>query len=250
MNKSTKFIIGVVAFIALLGIYPLYMFKANFNEAEKNTISGNGDIQKEILSIRDFEEIEVVGDYEVILKQGDFKVETEVDSNLQEHLEISVKDNSLRLKIEKGIRIRSSQTPKVYITMPELRRAIILSSGSLKNEGIFTADHIEMQIMGSGDMDLNFECETMKASIMGSGDIELAGKGSFLEISLPGSGEVDAEEFFTENANVRIAGSGDAKVNATGHLDASISGSGSISYAGNPESVNKQINGSGDIHSL
>ena len=247
MKNSTKFIIGIIGAIALLGLYPIYMFKSNFDYVEKNRVIGSGDLSKKTLALNGFEELEIMDDFDVILRQGDFKVETEMDANLEELLDFEVKEDRLQIKFEKGTSYRSSETPKVWVTMPELRRAILFSSGSFKNEGTFTGSHVEVQIMGSGEMDLNFECETVKASIMGSGEIELDGTGDFLEISIPGSGEVEAEGFSTVNANIRISGSGEANVNASGHLDASIMGSGAVRYSGNPASVNKQISGSGDV---
>ena len=49
------------------------------------------------------------------------------------------------------------------------------------------------------------------------------------------------------NTAVRVAGSGDADVNVTNKLDASVSGSGDVRYTGNPKSISSSKSGSGDI---
>jgi hypothetical protein len=49
------------------------------------------------------------------------------------------------------------------------------------------------------------------------------------------------------DATASIDGSGSIVLNATHSLDASISGSGSILYTGNPAQVTKSVSGSGTI---
>jgi len=67
-----------------------------------------------------------------------------------------------------------------------------------------------------------------------------------LRVSIPGSGDLRADGLTARDAAVTIDGSGKALVNATGTLDASIAGSGSIAYLGDPE-VSRRIDGSGEI---
>ena len=44
-----------------------------------------------------------------------------------------------------------------------------------------------------------------------------------------------------------VSGSGNARVYASGSLNATISGSGNVGYSGNPANVEKDISGSGEI---
>jgi hypothetical protein len=48
---------------------------------------------------------------------------------------------------------------------------------------------------------------------------------------------------------VSIAGSGDARVNATESIDARVAGSGDVTYSGHPHDVNRRVSGSGSIES-
>ena len=66
-------------------------------------------------------------------------------------------------------------------------------------------------------------------------------------ISIAGSGNYKGEELKSTNTKVEIAGSGNVTTHATNKLDASIAGSGSITYAGDPSSVEKDVAGSGSI---
>ena len=60
------------------------------------------------------------------------------------------------------------------------------------------------------------------------------------------SGDYLGRELLSEEAKVRIGGSGSARLHASVKLDASIAGSGSVIYSGNPE-VKQHTLGSGTV---
>ena len=66
-------------------------------------------------------------------------------------------------------------------------------------------------------------------------------------INLPGSGNVHCDSLKAKSAKVTLMGSGTVAVYASQSLDASILGSGTIRYSGNPAQVTKHISGSGTI---
>ena len=53
-----------------------------------------------------------------------------------------------------------------------------------------------------------------------------------------------------ERYNIHISGSGSCKINVSKEIDANVSGSGSISYRGNPEKVYHHASGSGKIRKI
>ncbi|HEY8936280.1 MAG TPA: DUF2807 domain-containing protein, partial [Cyclobacteriaceae bacterium] len=64
------------------------------------------------------------------------------------------------------------------------------------------------------------------------------------------SGKVLAANLETNKCNIHISGSGNVEINVKDDLDAHISGSGSISYKGNPSHVNSDASGSGSIRKM
>lgn len=250
MKNSTKVIFGTIGLIAALGISVIFMLRSAFDIAESNRIQGNGEIITENRTQTGFEEISVKDDFKVVLKQGDFDIRVEAESNLIQYLKSDVKAGALRLYVEKGVSFRTKKDPVVYVTMPEVKRIVIMGNSEFGTEGILNAEHLEAQILGSGELNLDVKCNTMKTSVSGYGEVNLKGECNFFETSISGSGDIDAENLLSENANIRISGSGDVVVNTTDFLDISISGSGEVRYVGKPNSINKQISGSGDIRSL
>jgi len=81
----------------------------------------------------------------------------------------------------------------------------------------------------------------------GSGDITLNGTAKNFEATISGSGDIKAYGLEADNVEATVSGSADIKVTANKMLKARVSGSGDISYRGNPTKVDTKASGSGDI---
>lgn len=145
----------------------------------------------------------------------------------------------------------------------------VSGSGSLLAEIDANGD-IEADVSGSGDINLKGKCRNYDSDVSGSGKVNLSiaiadratfgvsGSGKILatgtaqsvKTSISGSGKVLAANLEADKCEVRISGSGDVEINVKNELDASISGSGSVSYKGNPNHVNSHASGSGHIRKM
>ncbi len=144
----------------------------------------------------------------------------------------------------------------------------VSGSGSLEAE-IDAAD-VDADVSGSGDMDLKGKCKSFSTDISGSGsvtlnaviagaaDFDISGSGKVeatgssqsVKAEITGSGKVLAANLVTDKCEVRISGSGDVEINVKTELDAHISGSGTVSYRGNPSRVNADSSGSGKVRKM
>jgi hypothetical protein len=175
----------------------------------------------------------------------------------------------------------------VYITVPNIEGISVSGSGDLIGETKITTDDISLAVSGSGSMDIEVEASgDIEANVSGSGDLEIkgfcrsfdssvsgsggvvlsmnikeiadfgvsgsgkimaSGAAETVKTSISGSGKVLAANLKANNCDVRISGSGDVEINVKNELDANISGSGSVSYKGNPSKVNSKSSGSGKV---
>jgi hypothetical protein len=119
-------------------------------------------------------------------------------------------------------------------------------------------------------MDVKGTCQNFDSSISGSGkvnaqvtisgkaDIGISGSGKFvgngtaneIKARISGSGKVLASGLEVSKCDVHISGSGDVEINVKDDLDANISGSGSVSYKGNPKRLNSHSSGSGHVRKM
>lgn len=178
----------------------------------------------------------------------------------------------------------------VYVTVPDISGIGVAGSGDLVAETNIKSSSLDLAVSGSGSMQLTAEVSgDMEADVSGSGNIELKGKcrafssavsgsgrvrmevdiaevagfrisgsgkilakGKAQEVkaTISGSGEVLAADLVVDKCDVRISGSGDVEINVNKSLDASISGSGNVSYRGNPAHVNSHSSGSGGVRKM
>lgn len=105
-----------------------------------------------------------------------------------------------------------------------------------------------MRIVGAGKVTYHgFLQDELNVDITGSGDVDLEGSANQLDAEISGSGEVAAYGLVVKNARLKVSGSGDIRTTVTQSVRARISGSGKIKIAGNPADRDTDVSGSGKI---
>lgn len=114
---------------------------------------------------------------------------------------------------------------------------------------VVTAPNINsFNVEGSANLMLrDYDQDTLQVDISGSGEVSATGRTRALEVDISGSGDADLGSLVTTDANVAIAGSGDAVVAPTGRADITIAGSGDVVLNTRPATVNQQVSGSGEV---
>lgn len=210
-------------------------------------IDGEGATVEQTLDVRSFEGIKLTMNADVYLTKGSSQsVRISAQQNIIDLIKTDVEDGVWRISPEENIDDHSQI--KIYITAASLNYVGLSGSGDIRTEGLFTGnDQVKLAVSGSGDISFNTTAQTVEAAVSGSGDIELEGSARSLTVRISGSGDIDAYNFETTNCEVKVSGSGGAKVHADSNLDVRVSGSGDVYYRGNPN-VNSRISGSGDLH--
>jgi hypothetical protein len=177
-----------------------------------------------------------------------------------------------------------------YVTVKDIEGLSVSGSGELVTEGKITSrkldlsvsgsgqlhvdatveNELETSVSGSGRLEVSGSCRSFDASVSGSGRIvtstnitgraevsvsgsgkvEASGKANEIEAHISGSGKILAANLEVDKCEVRISGSGDVEINVKSDLDANISGSGSVTYKGNPTHVNSHASGSGHVKKM
>jgi len=209
------------------------------------TINGSGNVVTEGRIVDSFSRIEVEGAANIILRQGTNQtLQVEADDNIVPVITTRVRGDELEISNSRNY--RSNNPVNVYITVPVVSAISIDGSGDVFGQTALEGDQLELDIDGSGDMDLEIFYTQLFVESNGSGDFQLFGEVVEQVVRISGSGNYDAWEMTSENCDVRISGSGDASVFASEFLKAEIRGSGNIKYYGNPR-VESSVTGSGNI---
>ena len=269
MKNTLRVIIFTFTFLSIAAFAQTGEVR-NFDKFTKIANSSSADIY---LKQGSPQKVELVGKKELVAS-----IETEVTNG---KLKIRMKDNSMHWSWHQNDNLR------IYITVENIDAIELNGSGDLVAQTKVVGNNMELSVNGSGDVEAEMEMtgemdanvagsgniklkgkfQSLKTHVGGSGDIELSaavtnvaafdvagsgeikatGKAQAMEASVSGSGSLDATNFETDKTKVRVSGSGDAEVFAKVELDARTSGSGDISYKGNPAQVNTSNSGSGSV---
>ncbi len=194
-----------------------------------NQVVGSGKIASEPRRVEGtFTSVELAGSGDVnILLTNVQSVNVESDDNIVPLIETKVVDGKLIVSTKPGVNFTTSHGVIVTVAMKSLERVILSGSGNMVI-GNMSGPELAIELPGSGH-------------ITGDGAVD------HLKIDLPGSGNVLCDQLKAHTADVTLQGSGTITLFADQSLNASIPGSGSIRYSGDPAKVSKNVSGSGTI---
>jgi hypothetical protein len=212
-------------------------------------VRGSGNIVTEKRRVENYREIEVKGSMDVFLTQGPLEEAViEADDNILPYLELVNEGDRLIIRTKRNTSLNMHDDIKVRLTAPDIRGLSLSGSGNIKL--VNTLDNtssLKINLSGSGDISGAVHAPEVKSNITGSGNILVGGETRDLNVSIAGSGSFEGKNLMAENADVNIAGSGDADLHASVSLNAHIVGSGDVNYKGNPQ-VSSKVVGSGSVH--
>lgn len=204
-----------------------------------------GDPTTEKRSVEKYTKIKIKGPFDVTIDSNkDASLTIIAPSDAIADIETRVVNGELILDINNSGFM--SPDIEVVIANDQLEAISIGGSGSFSGD-VQSKQDLKLTIGGSGSIDIKSNADQIYANISGSGNINAVGECEKLEAAISGSGNMNFGEMEAQDADVEISGSGGMKVNVSGNLEASLSGSGSIAYSGEPATVDKTVSGSGSI---
>ena len=212
-------------------------------------IRGDGNVITATHEVTAFYNINIQGMFDVVLQPSEGQPLTlETDENLHELIKISVKNNTLYVSTTKEGIYRPT---KMTLTIPYSQLENITIGGACKLTSDFPVitRNLAFRISGAADIDLELEVTSLNTNVSGAANINLEGTADSHVASLSGASNMRAERLHTQNTSISLSGAGSAHIYASNHLDASLSGVGSIRYYGDPQTTRIDRSGIGSIKS-
>jgi hypothetical protein len=197
-----------------------------------------------------FNAVSVAGSYDVFITQGSAEsVKVDAPSQVIDKIITEVEGGVLKIYTKDGTSWNWSGNKKmiVYVSIKDINAVSLAGSGDVVFKDGLRASSLKIKLTGSGDISGKVEVKTLDSSIGGSGDITLSGRAENSTVSVVGSGDFTGQNLVTTNTQVKVAGSGDARVNANDKIDASVVGSGDVHYTGAAKNISSSKAGSGSV---
>jgi hypothetical protein len=113
---------------------------------------------------------------------------------------------------------------------------------------IETAALDSLVLNGAGDFKVRDAAGDKLTLVMaGAGNLSAAGRVSTLNARIDGAGSLDLKHLAAVDADVSVNGAGSLSVCASGNLNATVNGVGSIDYSCNPQKAATSVHGVGSI---
>ena len=188
-------------------------------------IKGDGVIKTEDRPISQFSKLTVSGGYEIQWSSGKSSLKITADENLLPLIKTTVESDTLQ--IDSTENLRPSRRITVVLSSPGL--AAVELTGGIRFQGSQLSE------------------DSLKLESTGASDINIEGSVSNLVAELTGASHLNAKSLQSQNATLTLVGASDGDVKVAGALQVSITGAGSVTYSGNPKSVDQNITGAGRV---
>ncbi len=146
-----------------------------------------------------------------------------------------VSGDRLRIHMARG-NFRNTDV-KVTVTFKVLEEIKVSSAADLYCNDVIEGDDLEIEVSSAADAELRVQVQDLEVRVSSAADLELDGYAKRQYVDVSSSGDYDAYGLDSEEAEVDVSSSGDARITVKGKLDADASSSGTVLYRGDPEKV-------------
>jgi hypothetical protein len=191
-------------------------------------IRGSGQLSSESRQVSGFTKVELSGSGELKIEQtGTESLTISAEDNVLPKISSEVSGRTLILGSKSNAKIIPTKPISYSLTVKDLTGLAVSGSGSVTMSKLATPG--------------------LSTDISGSAAITASGTADDQDLKISGSGRFEAEQLRSKTVKVDMSGSGIVSVYASDVLDIHMSGSGTLTYTGDPKQVTQQISGSGKL---
>ena len=99
------------------------------------------------------------------------------------------------------------------VAIQQLDEVILRSSGDVKGKNTLKGRNLKIFVLGSGDLSLNVDYDTIRVEMLGSGDVTLAGQCKVIYGKITGSGDLHIPQLRYAESDINATGSGEVWAN-------------------------------------
>lgn len=245
MVKFILYITKLIITAAMAMLFASCNFSVDFGE----DLTGDGNVVTESRNNdTEFTSVEVSRGLDVEIEQSASKSITVIaDKNLQNH--ISTQIESGVLKITTDVNIREAESKKIIVKMPIIDVLQASSAATITGKTLIRANNLGLSTSSAGEIDLNFEGESLSAESSSAGNIQLSGKAIRFDVSSSSGSSIDAKELLANDISAKASSGSGIDIHPLVNLNGRASSGGFIRYHNKPKNnVTKKISSGGSIN--
>jgi phage shock protein PspC (stress-responsive transcriptional regulator) len=196
--------------------------------------------------LKDFNEVEMTGLFDVVIRQGhEYAVKMEGSESQKKLYSVALNDETLEINYQSPKKTFWKETfndndlVKITIFMPSLQKLKVTGAGKVKIVD-FREDESKITAMGAMMIDARISAHQLFLDVSGPIVFELDGEGDYLEASVNKVAQLKASSYSVNNANIEAKELGQARVNVHGRLEIDKDFTSTVKYQGNPEMIKEE----------
>jgi Putative auto-transporter adhesin, head GIN domain len=224
----------------------------NSNGGEPERVVGTGESVVDVRKKRDFTGVISDIPMDIIVRQSPiFKVSIEGQKNISDLIITKIEEGNLVISLKYGYIIENLDQLTIQVEAPIFTYFGVTNKGEIRIDGALVGGNLEIISSGLGSFNsTQVQYGAVKVRVSGRGDVNLSGISERTDLAMSGSGTLKTDNLSAKLARCKVSGTGKIFCLVTDELDASISGSGTIQYTGNPPKIKKGGSGSRNIEAL
>lgn len=198
-------------------------------------------------AVQDFNEVLWRGSGELFIEQGAQEgLSVEAEPAVLARLQVEVRGGRLDIGFLPG-RVVTQAPIRLHLKVRSLVRLESQAAGAVR-VGALQTPALALELAGSGETRIAaLRARSLEARLAGSGLLAIDGGAVERQhVLIAGASDYQAPRLASRQAEVDIAGSGDAELAAAQRLVARIAGAGNVRYRGHP-AVEQDISGAGTV---
>ena len=231
-------------------------------------IRGSGNLETREMDFGNFTEVHASHAFNIEVTSGDsYQVSITVDDNLWDYVDVHQTGQTVYIGL-KGMHFYTNVHLEADVTMPELRGLTLSGASRGEVSGFGSAEPLDIKLSGASSLNMDnleagntkFELSgASKASgsieiadgdfqVSGAGTIELEGSANNVSVGASGASRAKLADFPVNDATVDLSGASTATVNASGTIDADLSGASHLDYMGDATLGSVETSGASTIN--
>ncbi len=210
-----------------------------------SVITGSGHTTTKDYDFSGFTKVDIGSAFQNQITRGDrYATSVTIDDNLVDYLDVRVDGNTLHIGLKPILSLGFRNTTlKAQITMPDVEGLNLSGATRTNITGFSNTKSVPVTVSGASQLRGDITTGQMQLRASGASTVEITGSTGPLNVDASGASTVRLDNFKSTDTQVQSSGASNVTVNASGKISGEASGASSVSYVGNPASV--QVNTSG-----
>jgi len=256
--KATTRFVALVLAVALL---------ASSAACCPGVVRGSGNLETRQMEFTDFTRLEVSHAFRVDVDRADtYQVTLIVDDNLWDYLDVHQTGQTLYIGI-KGVYVFTNAHLEAQVAMPQLSSLTLSGASRGDVSGFSSTDPLDVNVSGASTLHIDgllagdavfhvsgassasgsIEIADGDFAVSGASRVELEGSANNLSVEASGASHIKLEGFPAKDVAIELSGASTGSINASGTLDAHLSGASHLVYTGDPNLGEVNLSGASSI---